>query len=218
MEHADKSAPEEWKELISHLPSVLNAEFVLDEGGSVRELHVLSGTDRNAKQIVRDIQSAMMARFGIELDHRVISVAQIPHSPGSMELVRRDTDRLICSGIDISIRNSGCEVAVELMCRGEQYVGHAKAGSSAIERRRAAAEATLDAISQFAGDACRLRLGEVRSATIAGSEAVLAAVTISCEGREELLVGSCVSRDEEPLTAVRATLDALNRRLAMVLS
>ncbi len=213
MDQTAKRAPDEWKEIISGLPSVLNSEFVLDDGGAISELHVLASSDRGAKQIVRDIQSAMMARFGIELDHRVVSVAQIPCSIASP--AKAGIDRIICSGMDISIRSTGCEVSVELVCHGEKYIGRARGGTSCAERRRAAAEATLDAISQYAGEACSFRLGEVRSASIAGNEAVLSAVTINHCGRDELLVGSCVSRDEEPLAAVRATLDAVNRRLTM---
>ena len=51
-----------WKALTEKLPGVLSVEFVT-EGPVVREVHVLSDQSRSPKQIVRDIQSALLARF-----------------------------------------------------------------------------------------------------------------------------------------------------------
>ena len=42
---------------------------------SIREVHVVSSSQRPAKQIVRDIQSMIQARFGRAIDHRIVSVA-----------------------------------------------------------------------------------------------------------------------------------------------
>ena len=209
-------APVEWKELLCQLPSVLSAEFVFDDSGSVRELHVLSGMNRSAKQIVRDIQSAMMAQFGVELDHRIISVAQVPQD--TEEALRdpcKNESRLICSGVDISIRSMDFSVTVELSLEGKLYVGQSSAGVSSLDRRRASAEAAVAAVSSFAGELCRLRLDDIRMYEIAGVQTLLSAVSFFSRGREELLVGSCLCRDDETLAAVRATLDALNRKISI---
>ena len=45
------------------------------EGAEVRELHVLTSSQRSPKQIVRDIQTLLLTRFGKTIDHRVVSVA-----------------------------------------------------------------------------------------------------------------------------------------------
>ena len=74
-----------WKALTEKLPGVLSVEFVT-EGPVVREVHVLSDQSRSPKQIVRDIQSALLARFQLDLDHRIISVAQIPGLPTVVQL------------------------------------------------------------------------------------------------------------------------------------
>ena len=91
---------EDWKSLISRLPGVLGVEFTLTDG-VVREVHVLSDQSRGPKQIVRDVQSAMLAKFQVELDHRIISVAQIP---GSL----RETRRRVVSGALFRKRRIGC--------------------------------------------------------------------------------------------------------------
>jgi len=45
------------------------------EAGEVREIHVLSRSKRPPKQIVRDVQTVLLARFGKSIDYRVVSVA-----------------------------------------------------------------------------------------------------------------------------------------------
>lgn len=45
------------------------------EGDDVREIHVLTRSKRPPKQIVRDVQTVLLARFGRSIDYRVVSVA-----------------------------------------------------------------------------------------------------------------------------------------------
>ena len=45
------------------------------EGDEVREIHVLSRSKRPPKQIVRDVQTVLLARYGRSIDYRVVSVA-----------------------------------------------------------------------------------------------------------------------------------------------
>ena len=42
------------------------------------EVHVLAGGVKPAKQVVRDVQSVAMAQFDLDIDHRIVSVVQIP--------------------------------------------------------------------------------------------------------------------------------------------
>src|SRR5881296_2922362 len=44
--------------------------------GEISEIHVLAQTDIPPKQVVRNIESALMAQLGVRIDHRKISVAQ----------------------------------------------------------------------------------------------------------------------------------------------
>src|SRR5213079_2381920 len=40
------------------------------------EIHVLTTSDQQAKQVVRNIESALLAQLGLKIDHRKISIAQ----------------------------------------------------------------------------------------------------------------------------------------------
>jgi hypothetical protein len=44
-------------------------------GDDIREVHIVTSSQRPAKQIVRDVQTLLLARFQREIDHRVVSVA-----------------------------------------------------------------------------------------------------------------------------------------------
>ena len=102
------TATESWKALVTRLPGVLGAEFTL-ENGTVREVHILSDQSRSPKQIVRDVQSAMLAKFQVELDHRIVSVAQIPGSA-----VYRPSRRLRCEQLELSTSREGASASVHL--------------------------------------------------------------------------------------------------------
>src|SRR6185436_13891655 len=74
-------APDPWgvkraENLIAGLTDILSARVVVTPLGEVSEIHVLTRSDVAAKQVVRNIESALMAQLGMKIDHRKISVAQ----------------------------------------------------------------------------------------------------------------------------------------------
>src|SRR5260221_899671 len=73
--------PDPWgikrvENLITALTGVLSARVVVTPLGEVSEVHVLTRSDIQPKQVVRNIESALMAQLGFKIDHRKISVAQ----------------------------------------------------------------------------------------------------------------------------------------------
>src|SRR5207249_6671615 len=75
------STPDPWgikrlENLITGLTGVLSARVVATPLGEVSEVHVLTKSDIQPKQVVRNIESALMAQLGFKIDHRKISVAQ----------------------------------------------------------------------------------------------------------------------------------------------
>lgn len=61
---------DEGEALIRQMRDVVSAKVIKNDKGEIEEIHVLSGSSRNPKQIVRDIESAFMAQFGIAVDHK----------------------------------------------------------------------------------------------------------------------------------------------------
>ncbi|REJ36676.1 MAG: hypothetical protein DIU84_05550, partial [Bacillota bacterium] len=67
----------EIERLLAQLPGVISARLMVNDWGAIEELHVLATTERGPKQIVRDVESTLAARWGIKIDHKKISVAQL---------------------------------------------------------------------------------------------------------------------------------------------
>jgi len=63
--------------LLVSLPGILSARVVPGPDGQVREIHVLASHELLPKHIARNIESALSAGLGIEVDRRVISIAQV---------------------------------------------------------------------------------------------------------------------------------------------
>ena len=74
---AQEVTVEEMETLICQLPTVMKCAVSVNDWGSVEEIHVLTNLERTPKQIVRDVESALVARFNLKVDHKRISVAQI---------------------------------------------------------------------------------------------------------------------------------------------
>lgn len=56
---------------------------VQSEGDTIREIHILSRSNRPPKQIVRDVQTVLQARFNRSIDYRVVSVAYLTDATAS---------------------------------------------------------------------------------------------------------------------------------------
>lgn len=79
--------------LLQSLKGVQSARVVVTPDGEITEIHVLTDTSLTAKQVVRNVESALLAQLGIKVDHRRISVAQA--SPGVVPLELPDRDEAV---------------------------------------------------------------------------------------------------------------------------
>lgn len=71
---------EEAEELLCSLDGVISARLVATPRGVVEEVHLLTTSDVAPKATVRNVESALRARFDLTIDHRKISVAR-SHRP-----------------------------------------------------------------------------------------------------------------------------------------
>ena len=73
--------PDPWgvrraENLLTSLEGILSARVVTTPLGEVSEIHVLAQAGLTPKQIVRNVESALLAQLGLKVDHRKISIAQ----------------------------------------------------------------------------------------------------------------------------------------------
>lgn len=200
------------KNLITSLPAVINAEFVVDKDSKIAELHVLADQSRSPKQIVRDIQSALMAQFKLEVDHKLISIAQIP----SMEPCNAFLRRPICNGLDLSLHQDHADVGVTLFHNDKEYKGHSSSDLSKASRLRSVAQATVEALNLMFEEPVHLALTDVRTSDISGQACILVSVNLKTAVGTEMLLGCTWEKDDINLAVVKSVLDAVNRRICFI--
>jgi hypothetical protein len=61
--------------LILTLPGVISARIIAGDSGAIDQIHVLTTSELTPKQMVRNIESALIAHLAMRIDHRKISVA-----------------------------------------------------------------------------------------------------------------------------------------------
>jgi hypothetical protein len=200
----------ELEEGLTRLESV-DAARIVNQGERITEVHVIAAADKPAKQVVRDVQSLAMARFGVNIDHRVISVVQIsPH-----DLVVAASARAALTRISETPNGTRTTIEVTLRHEDSENVGQAIGPAVASARLRLVGDATIDAIEKTFPLMPPIALDSV-TATKVGTRDVVVAIVITAANRggEDLNVGSAISTGNHDDAAVKAVLNALNRRIA----
>ncbi|KAA3637401.1 MAG: hypothetical protein DWP92_07860 [Armatimonadetes bacterium] len=200
----------ELEEGLTRLDSV-DAARVVNQGDRITEIHVIAASDKPTKQVARDVQSLAMARFGLPIDHRVISVVQI--SPQHLDL--SSMARAALKGVSESPNGVRTTMEVTLRHDDEEYVGTATGPAVASARLRLVGEATIDAIEKTFDSMPPIALDSIAK-THVGTRDVIVAVLVTAgeRGGEDLNVGSAISASSDDDAGVRAVLNALNRRLS----
>ena len=67
----------ELEDSLRAISGVRAASVVTGADALPTEIHILANPGKPAKQVVRDVQSVAMAQYGIDIDHRIVSVVQI---------------------------------------------------------------------------------------------------------------------------------------------
>ena len=197
-----------WQELICRLEGVQAAQVVFAENGMPCEIHVLAGPEKSSKSLVRDIQSALTAQFGVQVDHRIISVAQL-----SEGLAPRGDFRLAHTGLEIKSAGGRVSASVTLARGCDTYTGHGESANTPFARRRCVSEAALAAVNRAAGETC-FELASVDAVTLAGQGIVVAQVYSLRDGQR--LLGSAFLNEDPDKAAVHSVLSAVNRRLSVL--
>lgn len=194
---------------INSLVGVISSRVILrDAKGHIDEIHVLADPSRNPKQVSKDIQSLFAVQLNSEIDHRKISVATV-----NMLLPKQDEPRPKFVGIEYATIDGQLKVVVHLSAGEQHLVGHS--GGVASDRRnlKYVALATIEAVTPLLKQGETLMLEDWDIATLNKQSVALVSLALASETEEYTLVGSSVINDNIYESVVKATLDALNRKL-----
>jgi len=218
----------ELEDALRQIAGVRAASVVTGPDAQPTEIHVLADRLKPAKQVVRDIQSLAMARYDLDIDHRIVSVVQIDDCEVSpLRLASAATDgpeddpaegaaeaapRPLVEAVVVRTSHSEAEVTVTLSFGGDTFVGAASGSSAIASRPRLVARAALDALGELLGAPA-----DIEHCTVipVGSRSVAVSVLQVQVPRtgEQVLSGSAIVRGDEADAVARSVLDALNRRL-----
>lgn len=211
---------EEIESALCGIAEIRAARVVTNPGGTIAEVHILATAEKPPKQLVRDVESLLMALFGIPLDHKKVSIAQLgvasmPAAGGGAPEPPRVSRPKITS-VNAAVAGLVSSAQVMLLIDGTEYIGRASGSASATARLRQVAEATLDSVSQWIGEAATFGLEDVTIVALGRASVAVACVTVVASGGEHTYSGSALVRQGENEAIVRATLDAINRRVGLL--
>lgn len=200
----------ECENFIKQIRDVISVNIVANDSREIEEIHVLAEDTRNAKQIVRDIETLFRVEYGLDLDHKKVSIVQLKKEQNSFQ-----SKRLKFTSIQYSFRDNRMEVSVELASPKKSCQGQAAGINSRSNRLRLVGEAALQAVGSFLPEICHATLDDIVLYSLNGRDLVAATVVYIQGSLEETLVGSALVRQDEKEAAVKAVLSALNRRIPL---
>ena len=144
-----------------------------------------------------------------ELDLREREPA--PHAP-ERELEPKRI-RLLIHRMQLVSARSGVSSEVSLEREGAVHSGYAEALSTTASVHRAVAQATLRAVEEAVGPTVRFELEHLETMPLGAEYAVVVEISMVTRIGTERLTGVSAVREDTRQAVIRATLDALNRRI-----
>lgn len=193
----------ELEETIRKINGIFDCRIVATED-QIEEIHVLASPRRMPKQLVRDIESACMARFGLRIDHKKVSIAQLAGESAATK------EEICLEKLSLEYTNDNLEVKVQVDCQGQSFEGKAKGANTPILRLRLIAQAILSAM-EAAQENSQFILEEIRREEIGRNKVVLASILACVKGEEQQLVGMALLDNSDVQAAALAILRALGK-------
>ncbi len=190
---------------IERLSSVISCKFIVNED-SIEEIHIVSNGLRSPKQLVRDIQSILVATHGIQLDHKKVSIAEILD-----ERLKRSYNRLIIRSV--SVESLGNKANVRLVLEsGDKTFERSQTGINSIRNiERMLIDMTLRMMEEAYDYEEAFVFDDIQVISLSDKKLVVIIVNHIDKGRERAYCGSGIVGNNQMETVVKATLDAVNR-------
>ena len=229
------------EELILTLPGVISARIIAGDSGAIDQIHVLTTSELTPKQMVRNIESALIAHLSMRIDHRKISVATTSETkPKLLDPESRQTPvavspppappaesqqsaasaprtgpfarRLYFEDVEVrGSRSKGLSCRVTLRKGSASYIGEALGIEGDRSRVELAARATLLAIADADNREGQLGVQGVKVFDAFDRTFVFVAVSVRSGRDNKVLTGSVEMKESAESAGVLAVLDATNR-------
>lgn len=227
---AGNASPRQAEELVRSLTAVKDASVRVGANGEIAEIRVVAEPTAVAAEVVRNVQSALLARFGISVAAGIITVTgaavegaaagrENGRRPGAAEgeatvrILSRPDPRPRLEQVEFQREHPGhvrCRVTLAL--DDEVVTGEAEGIDAEGMSLEVAARAAVEAMRALAGpEAAPLVLDGVSRVDIAGRDHVVAAVQTRQGRMIKVLAGAAAVDDSAEYAAALAALQATNR-------
>jgi hypothetical protein len=217
------AVPDPWgvrraENLLTSLEGILSARVVTTPLGEVSEVHILAQAGLQPKQLVRNIESALLAQLGLKVDHRKISIAQTADVK-PIEALERDAVRdrvlqraLLFENLAVapSRRAHRIMITVTLSYRGQTETAEEESSDTPRSRVEGAAKAAVTVLDRLLTESSIALEG---AKIVEGFDREFAFVAVQGLGGREtiLMTGTSEIKESAERAAVFAVLDATNR-------
>jgi hypothetical protein len=202
------------------VPGVSDADVTPDEDGGLGtlKLDLEAGVDEAA--VASSVGRLLRERFGLGVDAEHVQVVEdavvdsaAPTLPAQRAASRPSIARmhLVSSGLDVT-------ASVTLSSGTGQATGEARGAASQTGVHRAVATATLSAVETLVEGQVRVELDHLEVTPMGTERTVVVGLTLLSSRGAERLTGAAAVREDVRQAVIRATLDALNRRLEVLLT
>ena len=218
----------DFREIVAALrdvPGVADADVEPDDAGGMGMLRLGLEPGVDEVAVATSVGRILRERFGLGVDAervQIVEDADLQSRPPAAPPVDVPEQRLagrpaisrmhlVSSGLDIT-------ATVTLTSDGRSAAGEARGSASQSGVQRAVAGATLRAVEALSGDIARFELDHLEVTHLGSDRMVIVALTMLSSRGTERLTGAASVREDVRQAVIRATLDALNRRLETLLA
>ncbi|MDK2885556.1 MAG: hypothetical protein PWP54_114 [Thermosipho sp. (in: thermotogales)] len=190
--------------LLTRVPGVKAAKIV-SEGDEIVEIHIVADSEKSPKQVVRDIETVLLASTGLKIDRRIISVAQIkgdlqkarilPYSLTNLKVEEPDSRTL--------------KVSVVIEHGNEEFYGDASGPKTSRNVPIIIGNAILNALSDIHDYA--LSIDDTIEVYLAGKKFIITHLTKEYNAKEESIIGAAEVENDKFRAIAESVLDAFRR-------
>ena len=192
---------------LGRIPAVTSARVVV-EGEELRELHIVCGSGRSPKLVGRDVQSLLAARWGVDVDHRKVSVVQLEGEEPLPEPSAADADSerddaaagpaarpsaatgAAIATLSLSLTANAAEATVTVSSGERDATGTATGLPSSSGQRRLAAAATLGALASLEPRLMGYTVSDITLVRMGAEDVVVTTMTGWRDGVEVNVAGA----------------------------
>jgi hypothetical protein len=195
-----------FQDTINKIEGVISSKIIANDN-ELTEMHVLANNMRSPKQIVRDIETAIITIFDYKIDRKLISVAQIETE------YDEKLKRIKFEGITLTTNDNTAECIVTLIYEEQEYSVSQIGIKTMANKKKIVADTTIKVVEKILGQAALFDIQDVHIHNSGNVSFVTVLVNMIIHGNEETMVGSAIVKNDINEAITKATLGAINRRV-----